>query len=181
VIVRPDSAAPFAAEDNVVAGNVLGYGATAGELYVRGVAGERFCVRNSGLTAVVEGVGDHACEYMTGGRVVILGRHGRNVAAGMSGGIAYVLDLDPAAVNPAMVDLEPVSAKDVEELRAMVATHAAETGSTVAAALLADWPAAVRRFCTIVPRDYKRVLEATRRAEATGRPIDEAIMEAARG
>jgi glutamate synthase (NADPH/NADH) large chain len=181
IVVRPDPAAPFAAEHNVVAGNVLAYGATAGELYVRGVVGERFCVRNSGATAVVEGVGDHACEYMTGGRVVILGGHGRNLAAGMSGGLAYVLDLDPDGVNPAMVDLEPVAAADVEPLRAVVSCHRDETGSPVAAALLADWPAAVRRFTAIVPRDYKRVLEATRRAERDGRPVDEAIMEAARG
>ncbi len=181
IVVRPDPAAPFAAEDNVVAGNVLAYGATAGELYVRGVAGERFAVRNSGAVAVVEGVGDHACEYMTGGRVVILGRTGRNLAAGMSGGLAWALDLDPAAVNPAMVDLEPVSADDAAALQAMVACHRDETGSPVAAALLADWPAALARFTAVVPRDYKRVLEATRRAEADGRPVDEAIMEAARG
>jgi glutamate synthase (NADPH/NADH) large chain len=181
IVVRPDPAAPFAAEDNVVAGNVLAYGATAGELYVRGVAGERFAVRNSGAVAVVEGVGDHACEYMTGGRVVILGRTGRNLAAGMSGGLAWVLDLDPAAVNPAMVDLEPVSADDAAALHATVACHRDETGSPVAAALLADWPAALGRFTAVVPRDYKRVLEATRRAEADGRPVDEAIMEAARG
>ncbi|HZB51837.1 MAG TPA: glutamate synthase large subunit, partial [Mycobacteriales bacterium] len=181
IVVRPDPAAPFAAEDNVVAGNVLGYGATSGELYVRGVVGERFCVRNSGAAAVVEGVGDHACEYMTGGRVVILGRTGRNLAAGMSGGLAYVLDLDPVAVNPAMVDVEPVPAADAEALRALVSCHRDETGSPVAAALLADWPAAVRRFTAVVPRDYKRVLEATRSAEADGRPVDEAIMEAARG
>jgi len=181
VIVRPDPAAPFRAEDNVVAGNVLGYGATAGELYVRGVVGERFCVRNSGATAVVEGVGDHACEYMTGGRVVVLGGHGRNLAAGMSGGLAYVLDLDPAGVNRAMVDVEPVSVDDADELRAIVATHHAETGSGVAEALLADWPAALGRFSAVVPRDYKRVLEATRLAEQTGRSVDEAIMEAARG
>jgi glutamate synthase (NADPH/NADH) large chain len=178
IVVRPDPAAPFAAEHNVVAGNVLAYGATAGELYVRGVVGERFCVRNSGATAVVEGVGDHACEYMTGGRVVILGRHGRNLAAGMSGGLAYVLDADLAGVNLAMVDVEPVSPDDVEPLRAVVTCHRDETGSPVAAALLAGWPAAVRRFSAIVPRDYKRVLEATRRAEAAGRPVDEAIMEA---
>jgi glutamate synthase (NADPH/NADH) large chain len=181
IVLRPDPAAPFAAEDNVIAGNVLAYGATAGELYVRGVVGERFCVRNSGATAVVEGVGDHACEYMTGGRVVILGRHGRNLAAGMSGGLAYVLDLDRDGVNPAMVDLEPVPADAVEPLRAVVTRHRDETGSPVAAALLADWPAAVCRFTAIVPRDYKRVLEATRRAEEDGRSIDEAIMDAARG
>jgi glutamate synthase (NADPH/NADH) large chain len=181
IIVRPDPAAPFAAEDNVVAGNVLAYGATAGELYVRGVVGERFCVRNSGAVAVVEGVGDHACEYMTGGRVVVLGRHGRNLAAGMSGGLAYVLDLDPDQVNGAMVDVEPVSGSDAGKLRSIVERHAAETGSPVAAALLADWQAALTRFSAVVPRDYKRVLEATRLAEQTGRPVDEAIMDAARG
>jgi glutamate synthase (NADPH/NADH) large chain len=181
IVVRPDPAAPFRAEDNVVAGNVLAYGATSGELFVRGVVGERFCVRNSGATAVVEGVGDHACEYMTGGRVVILGEHGRNLAAGMSGGLAYVLDLDPRRVNPAMVDLEPVSADDSDRLRETVARHAQLTGSPVAEQLLADWDGALCRFTTVVPRDYKRVLEATRRAEQDGRPVDEAIMEAARG
>ncbi|HEV7653795.1 MAG TPA: glutamate synthase large subunit [Mycobacteriales bacterium] len=181
IVVRPDPAAPFAAEENVVAGNVLAYGATSGELYVRGTVGERFCVRNSGATAVVEGVGDHACEYMTGGRVVVLGGHGRNLAAGMSGGLAYVLDIDPGRVNPAMVDLEPVSAEDADDLCGIVAAHGSLTGSPVAAALLADWPAAVARFTVVVPRDFKRVMEATRRAEQDGRPVDEAIMEAARG
>ncbi|HEY6744996.1 MAG TPA: glutamate synthase-related protein, partial [Mycobacteriales bacterium] len=181
IVVRPDLAAPFRAEDNVVAGNVLAYGATSGELYVRGTVGERFCVRNSGATAVVEGVGDHALEYMTGGRVVILGRHGRNLAAGMSGGLAYVLDLDPGRVNRAMVDLEPVSADDAELLCGIVSAHARLTGSPVAAALVADWPAALERFTAVVPRDYKRVLEATRQAERDGRPVDEAIMQAARG
>jgi glutamate synthase (NADPH) large chain len=181
IVLRPDPAAPFAAEDNVVAGNVLAYGATSGELFVRGVVGERFCVRNSGATAVVEGVGDHACEYMTGGRVVILGGHGRNLAAGMSGGLAYVLDLDPRRVNPAMVDLEPVPADDAGWLRETVARHAQLTGSPVADALLADWDGALRRFTAVVPRDYKRVLAATRQAEQDGRPVDEAIMEAARG
>jgi glutamate synthase (NADPH) large chain len=181
IVVRPDPAAPFAAEHNVVAGNVLAYGATSGELFVRGLVGERFCVRNSGATAVVEGVGDHACEYMTGGRVVILGGHGRNLAAGMSGGLAYVLDLDPRRVNPAMVDLEPVSMADADWLRETVARHAQLTGSAVADGLLADWDVALCRFTAVVPRDYKRVLEATRRAEQDGRPVDEAIMEAARG
>jgi glutamate synthase (NADPH/NADH) large chain len=180
IVVRPDLAAPVAAEHNVIAGNVLAYGATSGELYVRGVVGERFCVRNSGATAVAEGVGDHACEYMTGGRVVVLGGHGRNLAAGMSGGLAYVLDLDPGRVNPAMVDLEPVSAADADGLRATVAEHAALTGSPVADALLADWPAALDRFTAVVPRDYKRVMEATRQAEEDGRPVDDAIMDAAR-
>jgi glutamate synthase (NADPH/NADH) large chain len=180
IVVRPDPAAPFAAERNVVAGNVLAYGATSGELFARGVVGERFCVRNSGATAVVEGVGDHACEYMTGGRVVILGRHGRNLAAGMSGGLAYVLDLDPRRVNPAMVDLEPVSPDDAGWLRGIVIAHAALTDSPLAAGLLADWDAVLSRFTAVVPRDYKRVLEATRLAEEEGRPVDEAIMEAAR-
>jgi glutamate synthase (NADPH/NADH) large chain len=180
IVVRPDPAAPFAAEHNVVAGNVLAYGATSGELFVRGLVGERFCVRNSGATAVVEGVGDHACEYMTGGRVVILGGHGRNFAAGMSGGLAYVLDLDPRRLNPAMVDLEPVPADDAGWLRETVARHAQLTGSPVAEALLANWDVALCRFTAVVPRDYKRVLEATRRAREEGRPVDEAIMEAAR-
>jgi glutamate synthase (NADPH/NADH) large chain len=158
VVVRPDRAASFAAEENVVAGNVLLYGATAGEAFLRGVVGERFCVRNSGATAVVEGVGDHACEYMTGGRAVILGPTGRNVAAGMSGGIAYVLDLSEADVNRELVDLEPVDAAAAELLLDLVTRHGEETGSTVAQRLLADWPGALARFTTIMPRDYKRVL-----------------------
>jgi len=180
VVVRPDRRAPFAAERNVVAGNVLLYGATGGEALVRGIVGERFAVRNSGATAVVEGTGDHACEYMTGGTVVILGATGRNLGAGMSGGTAYVLDLDPAQVNPAMVDLDPVEPDAVDELAALLARHAAETGSPVAARLLADWPAAVRRFTSVMPRDYKRVREATRLAQRDGRSVDDAIMEAAR-
>ena len=181
LIVRPDERAPFRPERNVVAGNVIGYGATAGELLIRGLGGERFCVRNSGADAVAEGVGDHACEYMTGGRVVILGPYGRNLAAGMSGGVAYLLDPRLERINTEMVDLEPVGADDADALRDLVERHAEETGSTVAAALLADWPAAVARFGKIMPRDYKRVLEATKRAEEAGRPVDEVIMEAARG
>jgi glutamate synthase (NADPH/NADH) large chain len=180
IVLRPDESAPFAAERNVIAGNVIGYGATAGEIFVRGLVGERFCVRNSGATAVVEGVGDHACEYMTGGRVVILGQHGRNLAAGMSGGVAWVLDLAAARVNPEMVDIEPLTAEDAETLHALLARHQELTGSAVAGALLADWPAARHRFSTVLPRDYKRVMEATRQAHAAGRPVEEAIMEAAR-
>ncbi|MGI8532566.1 MAG: glutamate synthase large subunit, partial [Geodermatophilaceae bacterium] len=133
LIVRPAEDAPFAAEDNIIAGNVIGYGATAGEIFLRGVVGERFCVRNSGALAVVEGVGDHACEYMTGGRVVVLGRTGRNVAAGMSGGIAYVLNLDRNRVNMQMVALEDLGSEDRSWLREAVARHAAETGSTIGA------------------------------------------------
>ena len=178
IAVRPDLAATFAAEDNVIAGNTLLYGATSGSLFVRGRVGERFCVRNSGATAVVEGVGDHACEYMTGGRVAILGQTGRNVAAGMSGGVAYLLDLDEAKVNREMVDLEPLTEGDVETLRQMLADHRTETGSTVADALLdsPDWG----RFTKVMPRDYKRVLDAIERAREDGTDIDEAVMAASR-
>ncbi|HWH28824.1 MAG TPA: glutamate synthase large subunit [Mycobacteriales bacterium] len=178
IVVRPDEAAPFPAEENVIAGNVLLYGATGGSLFVRGVVGERFCVRNSGATAVVEGVGDHACEYMTGGRVAILGRTGRNVAAGMSGGVAYVLDLDSGKVNGEMVDLEPLTDGDAETLREMLVDHATETGSPVAERLLVDWPAAVARFTKVMPRDYKRVLDAMERARESGEDVDAAVMAA---
>jgi glutamate synthase (NADPH/NADH) large chain len=180
IAVRPDERAPFVAERNVVAGNVIGYGATSGELYLRGVVGERFCVRNSGATAVAEGVGDHALEYMTGGVAVILGPTGRNLAAGMSGGYAYVLDLDRTLVNPELVDVDPLTVDDAARLRAIVAEHVAFTGSPVGAALLGDWPAAVARFAAVVPRDFKRALEATRVAEATGADVNEAVMAAAR-
>jgi glutamate synthase (NADPH/NADH) large chain len=154
VVVRPAEDATFAAEDNVIAGNTLLYGATSGSLFVRGRVGERFCVRNSGATAVVEGVGDHACEYMTGGRVAILGPTGRNVAAGMSGGIAYIADLDVAHVNTEMVDLDPLDEGDLETLRQMLTEHAQETGSPVAQRLLGE----LHRFTKVMPRDYKRVL-----------------------
>ena len=139
IAVRPDEAATFAAEDNVIAGNVIGYGATSGELYLRGVVGERFCVRNSGATAVAEGVGDHPLEYMTGGVAVILGPTGRNVSAGMSGGVGYVLDLDPALVNRELVDVDALRCEDALALRAVLEQHAALTASTVASALLDDW------------------------------------------
>jgi glutamate synthase (NADPH) large chain len=138
------------------------------------------CVRNSGATVVAEGTGDHALEYMTGGTAVILGPTGRNVAAGMSGGYAYVLDLDPLLVNGDLVDVEDVSAADAEQLRAVVEAHEAYTGSTVAGALLSDWPAAVARFRAIVPRDFRRALEATARAQANGEDVDIAVMAAAR-
>ena len=176
LVVRPDLRASFPAQDNVIAGNTLLYGATAGSLFVRGRVGERFCVRNSGATAVVEGVGDHACEYMTGGRVAILGPTGRNVAAGMSGGVAYVLDLELAKVNREMVELELLSEGDVETLREMLTEHLSETDSTVAHDLLADWPAVVGRFTKVMPKDYKRVLEAMERAREEGVDVDEAVM-----
>ncbi|PZG51409.1 glutamate synthase large subunit, partial [Spongiactinospora gelatinilytica] len=181
LVVRPHQDAQFAAETQVIAGNVGLYGATSGEVFVRGIVGERFCVRNSGATAVVEGVGDHGCEYMTGGRAVILGPTGRNLAAGMSGGIAYVLDLETARVNREMVEIEPLDEADTEFLRQIVERHLAETGSTVAKELLAGWEAAPSRFGKIMPRDYKRVLAARAAAEAEGRDIDEAVMAAAHG
>jgi glutamate synthase (NADPH) large chain len=181
IVVRPNSAAPFRAEENVIAGNVILYGATSGETFIRGIVGERFAVRNSGATAIVEGVGDHACEYMTGGRVVVLGATGRNVAAGMSGGIAYFLDLDESRVNLDMVDLDVLDDDDRSFLRDIVGRHAAETGSTVAASLLAGWDRAVARFGKVMPRDYRRVLEAAKAAAADGRDVDEAIMAAAHG
>ncbi|MDD2858052.1 MAG: glutamate synthase large subunit [Candidatus Nanopelagicales bacterium] len=164
IVVRPDRSAPFIAHEQIIAGNVICYGATGGEVFLRGRAGERFCVRNSGATAVVEGVGDHALEYMTGGRVVILGATGRNLGAGMSGGIAYVLDLDPIRVNPEMIDLDPLTSTDADELHAIVQRHFEETDSSVAQLLLADWVTALGRFTKVMPKDYKRVLQLTQQA-----------------
>jgi glutamate synthase (ferredoxin) len=173
LVVRPPRAATFRAEDNIVIGNVALYGATGGQAYVRGVAGERFGVRNSGVHAVVEGIGDHGCEYMTGGRVVVLGRSGRNFAAGMSGGIAYVLDVDgdfERRCNLGMVDLEPLDQpEDVELVRDLIGRHAAHTGSTCAADLLARWADVQPRFVKVMPKDYKRVLQAEARARREGR------------
>ena len=180
IIAAPDPAAAFAAEEQVIAGNVIGYGATSGEMFLRGVVGERFCVRNSGATAVAEGTGDHGCEYMTGGRVAVLGPVGRNFAAGMSGGIAYLLDPDPRQVNAEMADLEPLGPGDGEFLADLIRRHLAVTGSAVAARLLADWDAALRRFARVMPKDYKRVLAAAGRAEREGRDVHEAVMAAAR-
>jgi glutamate synthase domain-containing protein 2/glutamate synthase domain-containing protein 1/glutamate synthase domain-containing protein 3 len=157
IAVRPPEDAGFVAEENVIVGNTTLYGATSGRAFFRGTAGERFAVRNSGAHAVVEGVGDHGCEYMTGGRVVVLGPTGRNFAAGMSGGVAYVLDLDLARCNDELVGFEDVD--DDAELRALVVEHLERTGSAVAASLLADWPASVARFVQVMPHDYKRALE----------------------
>jgi glutamate synthase (NADPH/NADH) large chain len=176
VVVRPDEEALFVAEENIIAGNTILYGATAGEVFLRGRAGERFAVRNSGASAVVEGVGDHGCEYMTGGTVVVLGETGRNFAAGMSGGKAFVLGLDQRRVNPELVDLAPLTDEEQETLRALVEKHFAETDSAVAGRLLKDWGAAAGEFTAVVPRDYKRVMELIRTAEAAGRDINEAVM-----
>ena len=180
--VQPPAGSRFSAEEQIIAGNVILYGATAGEVFIRGQVGERFCVRNSGATAVVEGVGDHGCEYMTGGLVVVLGPTGRNFAAGMSGGIAYVHDPSRTfgeRVNTEMVDVEPLNAADRDLVRSLVERHRAETDSAVAERLLGAWGSEVGEFVKVMPRDYRRILEATALAEAQGRSVDEAVMEAA--
>jgi glutamate synthase (ferredoxin) len=161
--IAPPEASTFKAEENIIIGNVAFYGATSGEAYIRGVAGERFCVRNSGVRAVVEGVGDHGCEYMTGGRVVVLGSTGRNFAAGMSGGVAYVLDeagdFGHFRCNPEMVELEDLSEPDeISELRQMIETHYRYTGSTAAHRVLDTWDIMLPRFIKVMPVDYKRAL-----------------------
>jgi glutamate synthase (NADPH/NADH) large chain len=176
LVIRPDETAPFVAEDQIIAGNTILYGATGGELFLRGLVGERFAVRNSGAVAVVEGVGDHGCEYMTGGTVVVLGPTGRNFAAGMSGGTAFVWRLNSGRVNRELVELEPVAADDKRALRDLVERHLAETGSAVAERMLANWAASVEEFTAVIPREYRRVLEAMRAAEAAGLDIDEAVM-----
>jgi glutamate synthase (NADPH/NADH) large chain len=184
IIVRPDRGADHLAEFSTIAGNTIAYGATGGELFLRGRSGERFCVRNSGATVVSEGVGDHGCEYMTGGRAVVLGATGRNFAAGMSGGIAYVLDLAAEHVNPGMVEVETLDAGDISWLHDVVRRHFEETGSTVAERLLADWGAALTRFGKVMPRDYKAVLAAKNAAEQAGLSESETtakMMEAANG
>ena len=186
IVVHPSKVAPesFVAEENIIAGNVIGFGATGGEILLRGVVGERFCVRNSGAVAVVEGVGDHGCEYMTGGRVVVLGDTGRNFAAGMSGGVAYVYDPFgklPDNLNTELVEPEALEDDDVEFLHGIIEKHRSETDSPVAAAILADWDNTQGKFTKVMPRDFKRVLAAIADAEKAGRDVDEAIMEAARG
>jgi glutamate synthase (NADPH/NADH) large chain len=179
VVVRPDVKATFPSQDNVIAGNVIGYGATAGEIFIRGIVGERFCVRNSGALAIVEGIGDHGCEYMTGGTVVVLGRTGRNIAAGMSGGRAFVLDLDTANVNADMVDVLAVPQDQKEILKDHISKYFAETGSEIANALLKDWEKSLARISLIMPRDYARVLAAMERATREGLPVDALVMEVA--
>jgi glutamate synthase (NADPH/NADH) large chain len=179
IIVRPDEKATFESEENVIAGNVIGYGATSGEIFLRGIVGERFCVRNSGATAVVEGIGDHGCEYMTGGTVVVLGRTGRNFAAGMSGGRAFVLDLNADLVNTEMVDVLAVPADQRENLKAIVTSFFNETESQVAGNLLLDWGNSLSRFSLVMPRDYARVLAAIEKATREGLPVDQYVMEVA--
>ncbi len=181
IVVRPDRRATFVAAENIIAGNVIGYGATGGEIFIRGQVGERFCVRNSGAHAVVEGVGDHALEYMTGGLAVILGQVGRNLGAGMSGGVAYVLDLPVGRVNPEMVDLDPLSAADLDQLRALITRHVEETDSSVGAELLAEWDMAAGRFTKVMPQDFKRVLRLREEALARGEDPVVAVMGGLRG
>ncbi len=178
ITVLPPDGSPFAAEENIIAGNVILYGATAGEVFLRGVVGERFCVRNSGATAVVEGVGDHGCEYMTGGRVLILGPTGRNFAAGMSGGIAYLLDADSDRINREMVDIEPLDVEDEHFVRDLLGRYVRETSSPIGQALLERWDPT--RFTKVMPRDYKRVLAVMREAQESGGNPDEMVMAAAR-
>jgi glutamate synthase domain-containing protein 3 len=176
--VRPPDGAAFPAEENVIVGNTVLYGATAGKAFFRGLAGERFAVRNSGASAVVEGIGDHGCEYMTGGRAVILGRTGRNFAAGMSGGVAYVLDEDggfAARCNMGLVGFDEIEPADAIELHELIEEHHLRTQSTVAARILRDWAAWLPRFVKVMPHDYKRALreladadQAVEPAESTG-------------
>jgi glutamate synthase (ferredoxin) len=185
IVVRPDPAAMFDAHDQVIAGNVIAYGATAGEMFINGGVGQRFCVRNSGVTAVVETVGDHACEYMTGGRVIVLGAVGRNFAAGMSGGVAYVLDQDGQFVprcNKEMVGLTVLSlvedAEEAKAVRAMIERHVHWTQSAHGKRILDRWAEYLPRFVRVLPHDYRRVVEAQRKMRDKGLSVEEAEMAA---
>ncbi|MDD2737114.1 MAG: glutamate synthase large subunit [Desulfuromonadaceae bacterium] len=181
IAVYPPAGSTFKAEENIIAGNVAFYGATSGSAYICGMAGERFCVRNSGANTVVEGVGDHGCEYMTGGTVVVLGRTGRNFAAGMSGGVAYVLDEQgdfASRCNLEMAGLEPLDSADAVILKAMIEKHAECTGSSQATMLLINWQNALNQFVKVMPTDYKRVLQALERAKAAGLSGDDALAAA---
>jgi len=182
IIVCPPKEATFAAEDNVIIGNVALYGATSGEAYIRGAAGERFCVRNSGVNAVVESVGDHGCEYMTGGRVVVLGSTGRNFAAGMSGGIAYIFDEEgkfESHCNKDMVDLEKlVDDKEAYEVKRMIMQHMTYTGSDKATYIIKNWESLRNKFIRVIPRDYKRMLELFEQSSVSGMSKGEALMVA---
>ncbi len=185
IIVYPPRHSTFVAEENILIGNVALYGATGGEAYFRGIASERFCVRNSGVSAVVEGVGDHGCEYMTNGRVVIIGKTGRNFAAGMSGGIAYVLDEEGdfnIRYNQGMVDIGPLEdEEDLSTVKTLLTKHVDYTQSTVAENILERWSEYRSKFVKVMPRDYKRVLVAIKQAREEGTSVDKAVMEAAHG
>jgi len=176
IIIRPDEKATFESAKNVIAGNVIGYGATSGEIMISGVVGERFCVRNSGAVAIVEGVGDHGCEYMTGGTVIILGKTGRNFAAGMSGGRAFVLDLNPQLVNTEMVDVLSLPLDQEDLVKKYVSKFYAETGSKIAGEISKDWPTFKDRISLVMPRDYARVLEVMAKAERSGLSVENEVM-----
>ena len=168
----------------MIAGNTIGYGATAGAVYLRGTVGERFAVRNSGALLVCEGTGDHALEYMTGGHAVVLGPTGRNIAAGMSGGVAYLLDAEAGRINHEMVSISGPDDSDTSYLRSVLAEYVAHTGSPLARSLLGDWPTAAGRFTKVLPKDYARVLEVRRQARSEGLTEDQTnarIMEASHG
>ena len=181
VIIRPDERAKFDSNKNVIAGNVIGYGSTSGEIMIAGVVGERFCVRNSGATAIVEGVGDHGCEYMTGGTVIVLGSIGRNFAAGMSGGRAFVLDLDHRLVNTEMVDVLSLPIDQEDIVNGLISKFYAETGSKIASEVVNDWANSKSRISLVMPRDYARVLEVMAKAQREGLPVESAVMAAING
>jgi glutamate synthase (ferredoxin) len=182
IVVYPSVGSTFVPEENIIVGNVAFYGATSGEAYIYGIAGERFCVRNSGVNAVVEAVGDHGCEYMTGGKVVVLGLTGRNFAAGMSGGVAYILDEQgdfATRCNTSMVGLEKLEdSEEIDALYQMIQNHADYTGSQKASKVLASWQEIVPKFVKVMPRDYKRVIQALKNALASGLSGDEALTAA---
>ncbi|MEA5025108.1 Ferredoxin-dependent glutamate synthase 1 [bioreactor metagenome] len=179
IAVYPPGTADFVPEENILIGNVAFYGATSGEAYINGIAGERFCVRNSGVHAVVEGVGDHGCEYMTGGKVVILGKTGRNFAAGMSGGVAYILDFDENYCNKSMVLLENIQSEaELDEVKEMIRKHVEYTHSPQGGKVLADWESYATRFTKVIPKDYKRMLANIDKACQDGYSGDEALMAA---
>ena len=182
LVLYPPKNSSFKADENIIVGNVALYGATSGKAFINGVAGERFCVRNSGAVAVCEGTGDHGCEYMTGGRAVILGRTGKNFAAGMSGGIAYVLDEEHdlyTRLNKALVSLEAVTDdEDIAELKAIIEEHAQTTGSEKAKAILSDFDNYIPRFKKIIPHDYAKIQNTVKTLEKTGVPHEKAEIEA---
>ena len=182
LILVPDKRSRFEASENIILGNVALYGATAGKAYICGIAGERFCVRNSGAVAVAEGCGDHGLEYMTGGRAVILGRTGKNFAAGMSGGIAYVLDTDHSLyrrMNKDMVSLQELTEKyEIEELRGILIDYVSETGSKLGRRVLENFEQYIPYFKKVVPNDYQRMLTAISRNEEQGMPYETAVFEA---
>ena len=181
LILYPPAKSTFVAEENIIIGNTAFYGATNGQAFIRGMAGERFAVRNSGVTAVIEGVGDHGCEYMTGGTVVVLGATGRNFAAGMSGGVAYVFDEKgdfAKKCNTQMAALEKVDDEDAATLKTLIEEHAINTKSTRAASILGNWDGNRAKFTKVMPKDYKRMLQEIKKAESSGLTGDEALIAA---